>query len=315
MNQIIINIVNYIKKYPKKFYIKMNQDQFFQVIFYKKAQNHLAEILSKIINFKSFKTNSTVKFLFKNNEIILKIKADKLYNFFSVNIKTSKHFLEIQNYSLNKSGDFITNLDSFLKILSISCSGSNPDSQLILIFNPILSTFAIKYILFCEIDNQKCVNFEANYENCKFLNPEDFDCDFEINENIIFKGKLNLEIFLINLDFITSITPQNNKDIAVMKFSDSDDSDRVKNIEYLKSDFFLLNQKVEFIENEEEMESLNDLKINANLYDMKNFFSFIKFFPSEDNILNLNFYENKSLNVEIFTKLKFSLNYFLLSKN
>lgn len=135
--------------------------------------------------------------------------------------------------------------------MSISCSGSNSDSQLILFFNPILSSLRIKYILFCEIENEKCVNFEANYENCKFLNPEDFDCDFEINENIIFKGKLNLEIFLINLDFITSIIPQNNKGKAVMKFSDSDDSDRVKNIEYLKSNFFLLKQNIKFIENEE----------------------------------------------------------------
>ena len=63
------------------------------------------------------------------------------------------------------------------------------------------------------------------------------------------------------------------------------------------------------------MESLNELKINANLYDVENFFSFIIFFPSEDNILNLYFYENKSLIIEILTKLKFSLNYFMLSKN
>ena len=62
------------------------------------------------------------------------------------------------------------------------------------------------------------------------------------------------------------------------------------------------------------MESLDDLKINDNLHDMKVFF-FIKFFPSNDNILNLNFYENNAMLVEINTQFDFSLNYFMSSKN
>lgn len=296
----------------------MNQDQLLQVIFYKKGQNHLAEILSKIINFNAFKTNSIVKFLFKKNQIILKIKADKIDNFFSVNIKTSKDFLDIQNYSSNKSGDYITNLNTFLKILTISCSGYNPDSQFILFFNPNASSLTIKYIVFCDIEYQKCVNFEANYENCKFLNPQDFNSDFDFNENIIWQGKLNLEKFLGNLDLITHIIPtNNNKDIGVMKFLDGDDSEIEKGIkiEFIKSDSFLLTENVKFDENQEEIESLAELKIDKNLYDVKNFISFIKFQKFEDKILILNFYENGAMMVEINTIFKFALNYSMLSKN